>query len=92
LKKGLEKLIINEDKIKQDLDDNWAVVSEALQTVLRREKYPQPYEALKELTRTNEKITSESISKFIDGLDVTDEIKQALPNIKPVNVTGVQLI
>ena len=92
LKKGLEKLIINEDKIKQDLDDNWAVVSEALQTVLRREKYPQPYEALKELTRTNEKITSESISKFIDGLDVTDEIKQELKNITPFNFTGVQLI
>jgi len=92
LKKGLEKLIINEDKIKQDLEDNWAVVSEALQTVLRREKYPQPYEALKELTRTNEKITSESISKFIDGLDVTDEIKQELKNITPFNFTGVQLI
>ena len=74
------------------LQDNWAVVSEALQTVLRREKYPQPYEALKELTRTNEKITSESISKFIDGLDVTDEIKQELKNITPFNFTGVQLI
>ena len=92
LKKGLEKLIINEDKIKQDLDDNWAVVSEALQTVLRREKYPKPYEALKELTRTNEKITSESISSFIDGLDVKDEIKQELKNITPFNFTGVQLI
>ena len=74
------------------LQDNWAVVSEALQTVLRREKYPQPYEALKELTRTNEKITAESISNFIDGLDVTDEIKQELKNITPFNFTGVQLI
>ena len=92
LKKGLEKLIINEDRIKQDLDDNWAVVSEALQTVLRREKYPKPYEALKELTRTNDKITSESISSFIDGLDVKDEIKQELKNITPFNFTGLQLI
>ena len=92
LKKGLEKLIINEDRIKQDLDDNWAVVSEALQTVLRREKYPKPYEALKELTRTNDKITSESISIFIDGLDVKDEIKQELKNITPFNFTGLQLI
>lgn len=92
LNKGLEKLLINEDKIKQDLDNNWAVVSEAIQTVLRREKYPKPYEALKELTRTNEKITSESISTFINGLDVTDEIKQELKNITPFNFTGIQLV
>ena len=74
------------------LQNNWAVVSEAIQTVLRREKYPKPYEALKELTRTNEKITSESISTFINGLDVTDEIKQELKNITPFNFTGIQLI
>ncbi len=91
LQKGLGKLIINEAKIKQDLDDNWAVIAEAIQTVLRRENYPKPYEALKELTRNNEKVTKQSIHKFIDGLKVNDSIKKELKQISPFNYTGVEL-
>jgi adenylosuccinate lyase len=89
--KGMNKLLINEDKIAQDLENNWAVAAEAIQTVLRREGYPKPYEALKELTRTNEKITAESIAKFIDGLNVNDDIKSELKKITPFNFTGVEL-
>ena len=89
--KGLNKLLINEDKIALDLENNWAVAAEAIQTVLRREGYPKPYEALKELTRTNEKITADSIAKFIDGLDVNDDIKTELKQITPFNFTGVEL-
>lgn len=89
--KGLGKLLINESKIKADLDNNWAVVAEAIQTVLRRENYPKPYEALKDLTRKNEKITANSIATFIDGLDVSDELKKELKQITPFNYTGVQL-
>jgi adenylosuccinate lyase len=89
LLKGLDKLILNKDVIEKDLDDNWAVVAEALQTVLRREGYPKPYEALKELTRTNTHITKESISAFIDTLDVSDVIKKELKNISPDNYTGI---
>lgn len=89
--KGLGKLLINEAKIKSDLDDNWAVVAEAIQTVLRRENYPKPYETLKDLTRKNEKITANSIATFIDGLDVSDELKKELKQITPFNYTGVQL-
>jgi adenylosuccinate lyase len=89
--KGMNKLIINEDKIKLDLENNWVVAAEAIQTVLRREGYPKPYEALKELTRTNEKINGESISNFIDGLNVTDDIKTELKKITPFNFTGVEL-
>jgi len=89
--KGMNKLIINEDKIKADLEDNWAVAAEAIQTVLRREGYPKPYEALKELTRTNEKITADSIAKFIDGLNVNENIKTELKQITPFNFTGVEL-
>jgi adenylosuccinate lyase len=89
--KGLNKLLINEDKIKEDLENNWAVAAEAIQTVLRREGYPKPYEALKELTRTNEKITAESISNFIDTLNVSEEIKTELKQISPYNFTGVEL-
>ena len=74
-----------------NFQNNWAVVSEAIQTVLRREGFPKPYEALKDLTRTNEKITKESISNFIDGLDVNDEIKDELKKISPFNFTGVEL-
>ncbi len=92
LLKGLDKLILNEEKLKKDLDDNWAVVAEAIQTILRREKYPNPYEALKELTRTNEKITKESIHKFIDNLDVSDEIKKELKAVSPHNYTGISPI
>ena len=90
--KGLSKLLLNEAQLVKDLDKNWAVVAEALQTVLRREGYPKPYEALKELTRTNEAITEQSISTFIDGLKVSDEIKAELKAFSPHNYTGVELI
>ncbi|MBR9831638.1 adenylosuccinate lyase [bacterium] len=89
LQKGLGKLIINEEKIRQDLENNWAVVAEAIQTVLRREGFPKPYEALKELTRTNEKITAESISQFIENLNVSEVIKTELKQISPYNYTGI---
>ncbi|MDN3202907.1 adenylosuccinate lyase [Algoriphagus sediminis] len=89
LKKGLNKLELNKDAIDFDLEENWAVVAEAIQTILRREGYPKPYEALKDLTRTNEKITSESISNFIQGLNVSDEIKEELSKITPFNYTGL---
>jgi adenylosuccinate lyase len=89
LEKGLSKLILNEQKIASDLENNWAVVAEAIQTVLRREKYPNPYETLKELTRTNEKITRQSIATFIDNLDIPGKIKKELKNITPGNYTGI---
>ncbi|PKP48255.1 MAG: adenylosuccinate lyase [Bacteroidetes bacterium HGW-Bacteroidetes-12] len=91
LQKGWNKLIVNEDKIAADLENNWAVVAEAIQTVLRREGFPKPYEALKELTRTNAKITATSIIDFIDGLNVSSEIKAELKQITPFNFTGVEL-
>jgi len=87
--KGLSKLLLNESKIAQDLENNWAVVAEAIQTILRREAYPNPYEALKELTRTNEKITGDSISRFIDGLDVSNDIKVEMKAITPATFTGI---
>jgi adenylosuccinate lyase len=87
--KGLNKLIVNREKIRSDLENNWAVVSEAIQTILRREGYPNPYEALLELTRTNQKITSDSIMRFIDGLDLNDEVKEELRAINPMNYTGL---
>jgi adenylosuccinate lyase len=86
--KGLNKLIVNRDKIRADLENNWVVVSEAIQTILRREGYPNPYEALLELTRTNQKITSESLHRFIDELDLKDEVKAELKAITPNNYTG----
>ena len=86
--KGLNKLIVNADKMHSDLENNWAVVSEAIQTILRREGYPKPYEALLDLTRTNEKITGESISRFIDGLEIGDNVKAELKAITPFNYTG----
>jgi len=89
LLKGLNKLIVNTDKINSDLDNNWAVISEAIQTILRREGYPKPYEALLDLTRTNQKITREAISSFINGLDVSEEIKEELKEITPFNYTGL---
>lgn len=89
LKKGLGKLELNKQAIDADLEENWAVVAEAIQTVLRREGYPKPYEALKDLTRTNEKITEVSIKKFIDGLQVSDTIKEELKHISPFNYTGI---
>jgi len=87
--KGLNKLILNEDIIAKDLDENWAVIAEAIQTVLRREAYPNPYETLKELTRKNTKITKESIKNFIEKLDVSDKIKRELAKISPQNYTGI---
>ena len=89
LNKGINKLLINEANIEDDLDKNWAVVAEAIQTILRREGYPNPYEALKELTRTNSVINAESIASFIDTLDVNDTIKAELKAITPSNYTGI---
>lgn len=87
--KGLNKLLLNKEKFEQDLENNWAVVAEAIQTILRREAYPNPYEALKGLTRTNEKITQQSISSFIDTLETTEDIKSELKQITPSNYTGI---
>jgi adenylosuccinate lyase len=87
--KGLNKLLLNAEKFEQDLENNWAVVAEAIQTILRREGYPNPYEALKGLTRTNEKINQQSIANFIDSLDVSNEIKAELKVITPANYTGI---
>lgn len=89
LLRGLNKLELNREAINNDLDDNWAVVSEAIQTILRREGYPQPYEALKALTRKNDKITEKTIAEFIDNLDVSDKIKYELKRITPFNYVGV---
>jgi adenylosuccinate lyase len=86
--KGLNKLILNEEKIKADLEDNWAVVAEAIQTILRRDGYPKPFEVLLALTRTNHKISKEMISDFIDNLDISDELKSELKAISPFNYTG----
>ena len=87
--KGLDKLLLNEPKFAEDLENNWAVVAEAIQTILRREAYPNPYEALKGLTRTNAKINQDSISNFIDTLDVSNTIKEELKRITPSNYTGI---
>jgi len=87
--KGLNKLLLNKVKFEKDLEDNWAVVAEAIQTILRREGYPNPYEALKGLTRTNESITKKSIAEFIDQLEIKEEIKTELKNISPSNYTGI---
>jgi adenylosuccinate lyase len=88
--KGLEKLELNKDAIRADLEDNWAVVAEALQTILRREGYPKPYEALKELTRTNEKITASTIRDFVKHLNISDSVKKELLSITPFNYTGIK--
>lgn len=89
LLKGIEKLIINEDKMAKDLDDNWAVISEAIQTILRRENYPDPFEALKNLTRGNAKIDQQSLHNFIDSLDISTKVKNELKKITPQNYTGI---
>lgn len=89
--KGLNKLLLNESAISKDLENNWAVVAEAIQTILRREAYPNPYEALKDLTRTNDTINQEAIHKFIHTLNVSDEIKQELLKITPHNYLGVEV-
>ena len=87
--KGLRKLILNEEKLGEDLEETWAVVAEAIQTILRREAYPHPYEALKALTRTNEKMTEETIHAFIQTLNVSDSVKAELMAITPHNYTGI---
>ena len=87
--KGLDKLILNKGMIDKDLDDNWAVVAEAIQTILRRENFENPYEALKELTRTNSHITSKSIHDFIKNLGVSQKVKDELMKITPHNYTGI---
>ena len=87
--KGLRKLILNEQKLQQDLDKTWAVVAEGIQTILRREAYPNPYETLKALTRTNEGITAETIARFIDTLEVSDAVKDELRAITPSSYTGI---
>ena len=89
LVKGTNKLVLNENKINADLDANWAIIAEAIQTILRREGYPKPYEALKELTRSNTHITKESIREFIESLNVNDKIKEELRKISPNNYTGI---
>ena len=86
--KGLSKLILNEDKIGKDLDNNWAVLAEAIQTILRREGYPKPYETLKDLTRTNNQITPDTILEFINNLSVSQAVKEELRNLNPHNYTG----
>ena len=90
LEKGIGKWILNEEKVAADLENNWAVVAEGIQTVLRREGFPKPYEALKALTRTGEHITREAISNFIDGLDISEEVKAELHAITPHNYTGLR--
>ena len=92
LMKGMSKLMLNSAVIKADLEDNWAVVAEAIQTVLRRESYPKPYEKLKELTRKNEKMTETTIHEFINTLDVSDDVKEELLLISPHNYTGIDMM
>ena len=87
--KGLNKLQLNQTAINADLEANWAVVAEAIQTILRREGYPKPYEALKALTRTNEKITADSIKVFVEQLDVSEAVKAELREVSPFSYTGV---
>jgi adenylosuccinate lyase len=87
--KGLDKLLLNNDAIEKDLENNWAVVAEAIQTILRREGVENPYELLKNLTRKNEKITQKSLKNFIDNLDVSEDLKTELNQITPFNYTGI---
>jgi adenylosuccinate lyase len=88
LLKGLHRVVVNREKISSDLDNNWAVVAEAIQSILSREAFHKPYEALLELTRTNQKITRESIASFIDNLDISESLKSELKGITPFNYTG----
>jgi adenylosuccinate lyase len=89
IEKGLNKLVLNDEKIFEDLDNNWAVVAEAIQTILRREKYANPYEALKDLTRGKKQIDKQTIHQFIDGLEVSAAVKKELKSITPHNYIGV---
>jgi adenylosuccinate lyase len=88
LVKGLGKLIINKAAIDHDLESNWAVVAEAIQNILRRERYPNPYEALRDLTRSNEAMNKEKIHKFLDGLEIKDELRTELKAVTPFNYVG----
>ena len=90
--KGLEKLLLNEEAFALDLEKNWAVVAEAIQTILRREGYPKPYEALKGLTRKNEAVTKQVVHEFVDTLEISDDLKEELKKITPQNYTGIQLV
>ena len=85
----MNKLLLNESRFAEDLENNWAVVAEAIQTILRREGYPNPYEALKGLTRTNKRINQTSIANFIETLEVPESVKQEMRNITPGNYTGI---
>ena len=87
--KGLDKLLLNESAISRDLDNMWNVVAEGIQTILRREGYPHPYETLKQLTRTNAKVTAESIAEFIEPLDVAPAVKAELHALSPATYTGL---
>ena len=89
--RGLDKLLLNEQKIYDDLESNWAVVAEAIQTILRRENYPHPYEALKQLTRGQDGITKESIRNFIEQLEVSEDVKEELRVMSPHNYVGVKM-
>ncbi len=89
LARGLGKLLLNQQKIHQDLEDNWLVVSEAIQTVLRREGVKEPYELLKKLTRTNEKVTQQAVNTFVDGLDISKDLKRELKAITPFSYIGI---
>ena len=91
IERGLAKLVLNSDKLTQDLENNWAVVAEAIQTILRREDYPQPYEALKTLTRGKNGITKQSMHDFIDSLDIAAVVKKELKKISPHNYTGIRV-
>ena len=90
--KGLDKLVLNEEAISQELENNWAVVAEAIQTVLRREGFEKPYEALKGLTRTHDKVTKESVHQFIESLDISEKLKEELKTISPSNYLGIQMV
>lgn len=89
LLKGLGKIYVNEDKLRLDLDNNWAVIAEAIQTILRRESYPNPYEALKQLTRKSTHVTRETLMDFIDNLDVRESVKDELRSLSPTNYLGI---
>jgi adenylosuccinate lyase len=91
MQRGLGKLILNQSAIDNDLENNWAVVAEAIQTILRRENYPNPYEALKAITRKNEKMTQATFAAFIDELDIAEHVKNELKAISPFNYTGIKI-
>jgi adenylosuccinate lyase len=90
IEKGLGKLIVNSTKMEEDLENNWVVIAEAIQTILRRENYPEPYEALKDLTRDNNKIDKQAIHLFIDKLEIDNQLKKELKKISPHSYTGIR--